>query len=210
MVGYTLKELEPINIETLTKLTHPDDLVKLNELAQLHFEGKTDYYRLDFRIKHKDGSWVWVYDQGKVVEWTKDGKPLKMFGTHTDITQRKQAEITVRLSEDKLRSIVENSTDQIFMLDGDYRFILANKSTVHLSGLSIQEMIGRSISEVFPETIAAQFSKNIKNVFGTGKSMLLDEKIVVNGQELYISTSLNPVQDALGRVIAVTGIVRYY
>jgi PAS domain S-box-containing protein len=64
------------------------------------------------------------------------------------------------------------------------------------------------MSEVFPETIAAQFSKNIKNVFDTGKSMYTDEKMVVEDRELYNSTSLNPVRDDSGRVIAVTGIVR--
>ena len=74
--------------------------------------------------------------------------------------------------------------------------------------MSPQEMVGKSISEVFPETIAAQFSKNIKNVFGTGKSMFIDEKMVAKGRELYTSTSLNPVRNDSGRVIAVTGSLR--
>jgi PAS domain S-box-containing protein len=69
-------------------------------------------------------------------------------------------------------------------------------------------MIGMSIFEIFPEDIAVQFSKNIKNVLDTGKGMLVEEKMIVQGREFCNSTSLNLVNDARGRVIAVTGIVR--
>jgi PAS domain S-box-containing protein len=124
------------------------------------------------------------------------------------ITKRKKTEQASIESEERSRSIVENSSDQIFMLDRDCRFLSVNKTGADLFRMSPQEMIGRSMSEVFPETIAAQFSKNIKNVFDTGKSTHIDEKMVVEGRELYSSASLNPVRDDSGRVIAVTGIVR--
>jgi PAS domain S-box-containing protein len=124
------------------------------------------------------------------------------------ITERKKTEQASKESEEKSRSIVENSSDQIFMLDRDSRFLSVNKTGADLFRMSPQEMVGRLMPEVFPETIAAQFSKNIKNVFDTGRSMLIDEKMVVEGRELYSSASLNPVRDDSGRVIAVTGIVR--
>jgi PAS domain S-box-containing protein len=125
-----------------------------------------------------------------------------------DITDQKTAERALCNSEGKLRSIVENSSDQIFMLDKDCKFLSINKTAAVLSGKSPQETIGMSISEIFPENIAVQFSKNIKKVFDTGKSLFMEEKMVVQGRELYNSTSLNPIKDDGGRVIAVTGIVR--
>ena len=92
IVGYTLKELEPINIQTWIALCHPDDLKVSDEMLEKHFSGQSEFYECEIRMKHKDGSWVWVFDSGKVLEWTKDGKPLRMFGTHLNITMRKQAE----------------------------------------------------------------------------------------------------------------------
>jgi PAS domain S-box-containing protein len=92
IAGYTLEELEPISIKTWAALAHPDDLKQSGELLERHFRGELPYYDCECRIKHKDGSWVWVQDRGRIITRTADGKPLMMFGTHSDITKRKQAE----------------------------------------------------------------------------------------------------------------------
>ncbi|MBN2161552.1 MAG: CHASE domain-containing protein [Pontiellaceae bacterium] len=92
IIGYQLKELEPISIRTWMNLAHPEDLEKSNRLLHEHFEGKSEFYEIECRMKHKDGHWVWVHDRGKVFSWSADGKPVMMFGTHQDITDRKLAE----------------------------------------------------------------------------------------------------------------------
>lgn len=89
IVGYTLEELAPISIQTWMSLAHPDDLARSNEALQAHFEGRADYYDCEARMRHKDGHWVWVQDRGRVVEWDGDGRPVRMLGTHLDITARK-------------------------------------------------------------------------------------------------------------------------
>lgn len=92
MVGYRLDELQPTNIETWMRFTHPDDLEKSNELLTAHFAGKTDFYECEARMIHRNGSHIWVLDRGRVITWTDDGKPLIMSGTHQDITDRKKVE----------------------------------------------------------------------------------------------------------------------
>jgi diguanylate cyclase (GGDEF)-like protein/PAS domain S-box-containing protein len=96
IIGYDLKELEPISIETWMKFAHPEDLKVSGELLEKHFAGQADYYECESRMRHKDGRWVWVLDRGKVATWTTDGKPLMMFGTHQDITERKLIEDQVQ------------------------------------------------------------------------------------------------------------------
>jgi PAS domain S-box-containing protein len=92
MIGYDLNEFGSINIKTLENIIHPEDLNKSIELLKKHFAGELPYYKFESRVKHKNGHWAWVCERGYVTSWTEDGKPLIMFGTHTDITKRKQTE----------------------------------------------------------------------------------------------------------------------
>jgi len=92
IVGYTLDELAPISINTWSKLVHPDDGKRSGELLTQCFNRESKTYRYEARMRHKNGEWVWVSDYGRVVEWTEDDKPLRMSGTHQDITERKGAE----------------------------------------------------------------------------------------------------------------------
>ena len=71
---------------------HPEDRAQTHADLDRHLEGETPYYRNEHRVRCKDGSYKWVLDRGKVMEWTADGKPLRIIGTHSDITDRKAAE----------------------------------------------------------------------------------------------------------------------
>jgi len=103
IVGYTLEELAPVSIDTWGKLVHPDDAKVSGDLLARCFSRELDAYNCEARMRHKDGHWVWVSDRGRVVEWAADGKPLRMAGTHQDITERKQAEQARRALEAQLR-----------------------------------------------------------------------------------------------------------
>lgn len=90
MLGYTLEELSPINSSTWKNLVHPDDLeVQLKRDVKLYTK-EIDFYDEEYRMVHKNGSAVWIQDKGKVISWTKDGKPHILSGTHTDITSKKK------------------------------------------------------------------------------------------------------------------------
>jgi PAS domain S-box-containing protein len=92
IVGYTMEELSPVNINTWEKLAHPDDLKQSMALLTKHFSGELPYYEFEGRMKHKDGHWVWISDHGKVATFSQDDKPLMMLGTHVDISERKRLE----------------------------------------------------------------------------------------------------------------------
>lgn len=92
IIGYTLDELAPISIKTWERFVYPDDLKKSTDIMAKHFAGDLPYYECECRMKHKNGGWIWVADRGRVLTFTSEGKPLMMFGTHTDVSERKQLE----------------------------------------------------------------------------------------------------------------------
>ncbi len=99
MIGYSLEELQPIGIEKLGKLIHPKDLEHLREINKRLYNGEIDYYDNELRMRHKDERWIWVRSVGKVIKKDKNGRPIKMFGTHININSSKQAIIDLEESE---------------------------------------------------------------------------------------------------------------
>ncbi|WP_172982702.1 EAL domain-containing protein [Phyllobacterium sp. SYP-B3895] len=91
MLGYREDELGDSGDLWLT-LIHPDDKQRAIESGQRHIAGEIPQIETEFRLRHKDGHWVWVLDRGRVVEWDADGKPTRMIGVQTDITDQKNAE----------------------------------------------------------------------------------------------------------------------
>ena len=138
MLGYELAELEPTSIETWNHLVHPDDLVRSNALVKNHFNGEMADYRFALRMRHKAGHWIWVFDCGRLISRTADGKPLLMVGTHQDISEHKQAEEMLRLSA----SVFTNSYDAIMITDSENRFVDVNPAFTRITGYSREEVLG--------------------------------------------------------------------
>lgn len=98
MLGYTLAEIEP-RIDQWRSLIHPDDQDAAWRSIQDHLEGRTPVHEVEIRMRTKDGSYRWILDRARVVRRAADGRPLRMSGTHADITERKRAEEALRQSQ---------------------------------------------------------------------------------------------------------------
>jgi PAS domain S-box-containing protein len=137
IIGYDLEELEPVTIKTWEAHAHPEDFKKSREALKLHFSGKLPYYDIECRMKHKDGHWVEVHDRGKVITWTPDGKPLMMFGTHQDITQRKQAEQREKQTKKYLETILQTTADGFWVIDTIGKLIDVTDAYCRMTGMRI-------------------------------------------------------------------------
>lgn len=103
ILGYSPEEISN-DINEWRSRVHPDDFKKFETEINKHFKGETDIYEVEYRIFCKDGSFKWVLDKGKVVEWTEDGMPIRMIGTQNDLTlkinnEKKLVENQERLTE---------------------------------------------------------------------------------------------------------------
>jgi diguanylate cyclase (GGDEF)-like protein/PAS domain S-box-containing protein len=95
MLGFEEGEIAG-KLEEWDKRVHPDDKARAYADIEKHLKGETPYYQNEHRMLCKDGTYKWILDRGMVVSRDASGKPTRMIGTHTDITERKQAEETIR------------------------------------------------------------------------------------------------------------------
>ena len=98
LYGFAPDEL-PDTPDALDSRTHPDDVAQMRADRDAHFEGRTARYVNEHRVQCKDGRWKWILSRGLVIERDAEGRPLRMIGTHTDVTAAKQAEV-LRLERD--------------------------------------------------------------------------------------------------------------
>lgn len=96
LLGFSREELAA-HIDSWKSKLHPDDKDWVIKAFDDHVSGKADYYQVIHRMLHKDGSVSWVSDRGRIVERLADGTPLRMMGSHIDITQEKRYEIDLAL-----------------------------------------------------------------------------------------------------------------
>jgi len=142
MLGYELAELEPISIEIWRRFAHPDDIASSNALVARHLKGELTDYRIEVRMRHKAGHWIWVYDCGRLVSRTPSGEPLLMVGTHQDISERKLAEEMLRLSA----SVFTNSYDAIMITDSTNHIVDVNPAFTRITGYRREEALSRKPS----------------------------------------------------------------
>ena len=89
MLGYAEEEIDD-KLSEWDERVHPDDKDAVYADLEAHLRGETPFYESEHRMLCKDGSYKWILDRGKVMSWTEDGKPLRVAGTHADVTQEKK------------------------------------------------------------------------------------------------------------------------
>ena len=96
IIGYRFDEIFPVSLEKVKEFVHPEDLPRLEQALDDTLQGLKPLYDCQYRMQRRDGCWVWVQDLGRVMQRSSAGKPLRMSGTHADITERKESERVVK------------------------------------------------------------------------------------------------------------------
>jgi len=102
MLGFEPGELEQ-NWKSWEKLIHPENWQAVEEALNAHFNGKKSSFEAEYRIKSKSGEWVWVLGRGRVVKRDDKGAPLRIVGTHVDVTERKDLEQQLEAANKRMK-----------------------------------------------------------------------------------------------------------
>ncbi|HEY9608218.1 PAS domain S-box protein [Allocoleopsis sp.] len=147
MLGYQEHELGDNNDDWKTRI-HPDDFERVMQINQDYLERKIPHYAVEYRQRCKNGNYKWVFGRAQAV-WDAAGSPVRMVGSTTDISDRKQAEEALRESEQQFRQIFQEAPIGISVADFQtHRFLKANPAWCQLLGYSASELLSLTFDEI--------------------------------------------------------------
>jgi len=203
IVGFALDELQPCTVTLLKGLVHPDDLPFVEKVLGKNFSRERDYYEYDFRMRHKNGDWVWVLTRGKVVEWTKDGTPLRMSGTHVDISERKHAEEVL----ERQALVFENIYDGMIVTDSIGRIVDWSPSAERMFGYPAKEILGESPSLLLrPEEAESLAEEILRGLLENDRWQGELNFVRKDGSEGISETIFASIIDSRGHLISTVGV----
>jgi PAS domain S-box-containing protein len=151
MAGYAPNAF-PANFNDWAEHVHPEDLGTVTSAIEGYLAGKTDAFDVEFRFRHNNGSWMWIQGRGKVVERTSDGAPLRIIGTHADITERRRAEEALLESEEMQRKVLQAVPDLIIRTDLEGLITFVNEMAFPgLENVPETSILGRNVFSIIAE-----------------------------------------------------------
>lgn len=155
MLGYDPADFRESLVSWRQRL-HPDDQVRASGLLEDYLAGRQEAYRVEFRLRTRDGHWKWILSLGQIEQRSVDGRPLRMLGTHTDIDALKSAEATLREMNATLEARVSERTAELSAANREletFAYAVSHDLRAPLRALS---GYSQALQEDFGDTLPAQ------------------------------------------------------
>ncbi len=209
MIGYKLEDIYKGSIAICHEFTHPVDLEISNQEMEKHFRGEIEFYNVECRRKHKDGHWIWVNDRGKVISWTRDGKPLWVFGTLIDITDRKKVEEELKAKEYQYRSVVDDLTEMVCRFTPEGVLTFVNYAYCRFMGKEEEELIGSNFLAVLPDEARNKIMEQHSNLSPQNPVVTYEHQVVMpNGEIFWQQWVDRAIYDEQGAILEMQGVGR--
>ena len=204
-LGYTKEEMSSLNFASL--LDEDQLSIAFKNTLDIIETGQQKNV-LELRLRHKDGTDVYVETQGSVV--MSNGKPSAIQAIALDITERKQAEDALRSSEERYRTIIETIPDAYFEADLAGNNTFCNNQYLVLTGYTKEELQGLNFRKLFDSQNAALTYKILNEVYRTGQPTMHAQFELINkaGERKYLESSISLIRDSQGKPVGFRGISR--
>jgi len=189
MLGYEVEEIEN-SYRSWEELLHPEDLPRALQVLNQHLAGATDFYETEIRMRSKSGEWKWILSKGKVFHRDEFGKPMRMTGTHQDISGRKLAEAATLQLNRKLQEsqrIAHIGNWEFDVLSGT---ISLSEELFRIFGIEPNYLhtFAEFIAQIHPED-RDQFLQVIEQALTEGTPYEIDHRIIrKNGEIRYLNS----------------------
>ena len=204
IIGKKVKDLKP-DISTWIDHVHPDDLEYAQQEMDRHCQGKVDYYDVEFRQPHVNGLWKWVNARGKVVEWDEQGRPLRMRGTHLDITDRKYIQQQLGDTLKMYQSLMDSLPQNHYRINPAGEITFINKFLEKSTGKPARKLMGKPLADFFPAELKERLLAENRRILEHGESFNNTVSYHDGDNKVYLESHKFPIKDSAGNIVGIQG-----
>lgn len=197
MLGYEAGEFDG-SFAAWKAHVHPEDLLRLTDCMERHARQEIEMIDIEYRMRHRDGRWMWVQNRGKILEWDREGKAVRALGTHFDITERKRHEEELR----QLSLVASKTHHGVVISDSMARVQWVNDSYEKITGFSLPEIRGKYPGEYMrgPQTDPLTIQRIVE---GLRVKRVVKEEILYyrrSGEKRWLQVEVTPILNDKGEV----------
>lgn len=199
MLGYGPGAIEPL-MDAWRALVHPQDALRVDAALTRHLTGGNDQFRLEYRLRHAQGHYVWMLALGEVSERDAEGRPERMLCSHTDLSERRALETALAENEAKFRLLFDTSPVGLALLDLTGRWLDANPSLCALLGYARDELLELSFQHLtHPDDLTADLDQAGRLLAGGIDGYCIEKRqIHRDGSEIRVSFCNHLLRDGDG------------
>lgn len=195
MLGYAEHEIGDFLSEWEDRV-HPDDLPRTQADIARHWSGETPVYINEHRVRMKAGNYKWILDRGQIVSRAPDGRPLRMIGTHTDITERKSAEARSADSLAFAQAVLHSSPVGVIAYAMDGRAVIANQAAARIIGTDVAGLLRQNFREI-PTWRDHGLLTSAERALTTGQEVVQSGRYISSfGRDLWLEVHFVPFKYA--------------
>jgi PAS domain S-box-containing protein len=199
ILGYTFEELPQV-ATIWSDLVNPLDMPATEYALDQYMKGKTALFEVEQRLRTKSGEWKWILSRGKIVERDAAGNPVRMTGTHTDITERKKAENDLFRAKKEWEIIFRAIGNPAVILGADNTVLEVNDAVLKITGKTADELKGLKCWEIFhdPDSTGPPVFCPFEKLKKSGSPETSEMESELHGGVYLISCT--PVRDESGKL----------
>ncbi len=193
MFGFGPGEFRPSRAAWRERI-HPDDQQRVEANLTNYLLARQGTLEMEYRVRHRDGSYRWIFSRSQAL-WDHDGRPLRVVGSHSDITTRKQDEENLRASENRYRELFEqNPRPSLIYRIADLRILDVNQAAVEHYGWSREEFLLMPVSTLRVEEDGEAIEAELRRCSASHRPSRPLRRRRKDGTELWVELSCHDIE----------------
>jgi PAS domain S-box-containing protein len=206
ILGYSVEEIVPLAPHWGSPLHHPDDSREAAQALHAYLKGETQHLVAEYRLRHRDGRWVWIQTRASASAWDAEGRVEWLSGMNIDVTERRRTTDQLRESLALVDALFEALPIPVVLKDTAFRYQRMNKAYADLFNTDATHLLGKTARDLIDPGAAQRHFDEDRHILDTGGTISYEvHQELAGGRRFDALVSKTALKSRDGQVLGLIG-----